>query len=80
LCLEIRCFALALRSISRDQETTLDRRVGILKKDAYQEAEELEPGTRTGFKFTEDLRLVEDGNNAFRAIDPNKQPAETTTL
>jgi hypothetical protein len=84
LCLEIRCFALALRCIFRDQEITLEHLVGILKKDAFEDAEKLEPGTKgrtmNGLKFTEDLRLVEDDNNAFRAIDQKEQPSETTIL
>jgi hypothetical protein len=84
LCLEIRCFALALRRTIRDQEITLDHLVEILKQGAFEETEKLEPGTKertmTGMKLTKDLGLVEDGNNASGAIDQNKQPAGTTTL
>jgi hypothetical protein len=62
LCLEIRCFALALRWISRDQEITFDHLVEILKQGAFEEFEELKPGTKkrtmTGLKFTWDLGLV----------------------
>jgi hypothetical protein len=84
LCLEIRCFALAIRRIFRDQEITLDHLVRIPKKGAFEEAEGLEPGTKertmTGLKFAENLELVEDGNNNFGAIDQNEQPVETTSL
>jgi hypothetical protein len=62
----------------------LDHLVEILKQGAFGEAGELEPGTKegtiTGLRFTEDLGLVEDGNNTFGAIDQNEQPAETTTI
>jgi len=84
LCQEILCFTLVLRRISRDQEITLDHLFGILKEGAFEEADELEPGTKERtmkvLKFTEDLGLVEDGNKAFGAINQNEQPAETNAL
>jgi hypothetical protein len=55
-----------------------------MKQGAFEEAEELEPGTKerkmTGLKFTEDLGLVKDGNNAFGATGQNEEPAETKAL
>jgi len=55
-----------------------------MKQGAFEEAEELEPETKerkmTGLKFTEDLGLVEDGNNASGATGQNEEPAETNAL
>jgi len=51
-----------------------------MKQGAFEEVEELDPGTKerkmTGLKFTEDLGLVEDGNNAFGATGQNEEPAK----
>jgi hypothetical protein len=77
-CLEIRCLALAPRRISRNQEITLDHLVGNEKLGAFEEDEELDPGTKEramrGFKFTNDLGLAEVASTCLgRVIRTNSE-------